>query len=194
MEIGNKKTFIMDPFAARHALHPGGSGKTEKFGEALENAGRAGQGEKEPDNTKDSGPEALEEKDYRAILQEKMAEMCANIRKGTIQPKFQIGSEAYTQEEWKKLLEKIDAAEEDIQEQVAEEIAAAKEETEAKEGETDTLIITRADGSRIMMVKTPFGEMSIELTKPDNSVGLEEMISKINPDNFQEINNISKNG
>ena len=55
----------------------------------------------------------------------------------------------------------------------------------AKEAETDTVIVTRADGARIMMIKTPFGEMSVELSKPDDSMAHGEMISKGDPDDFQ---------
>ncbi len=111
--------------------------------------------------------------------------MRVNIRKGQLKPKFQIGSEAYTQEEWKKLLEKLDAVEESLREQIEEEIATAKEKADAKEAETDTVIVTRADGARIMMIKTPFGEMSVELSKPDDSMAHGEMISKVDPDDFQ---------
>ena len=188
MEVGRGNPYIRNQFAAGTAAYSEEEKQTADFDTALEHAGKTAEQEKNG-----SAVETEQETDYRQFLLEKMEEMRAKIRNGTIQPKIQIGAEAYTQEEWKKLLEKIDAAEEDIQEQVAEEIAAAKEEADAKEGETDTLIITRADGSRIMMIKTPFGEMSIELTKPDDSVGFEEMVSEINPDNFQEINNISKN-
>ena len=185
MEIGNKNLFVMDQFAARHALHPGGSRKTDEFDTALENAREAGTGKQSPESAGEDQKETLEEKDYRAFLLEKMEEMRVNIRKGTIQPKFQIGSEAYTQEEWKKLLEKLDAVEESLREQIEEEIATAKEKADAKEAETDTVIVTRADGARIMMIKTPFGEMSVELSKPDDSMAHGEMISKVDPDDFQ---------
>lgn len=186
MEIGNKNLFVMDQFAARHALHPGGSRKTEEFDAALESAKEAGTGKQNPESTGEGQQEALAENDYRAFLLEKMEEMRANIKKGTIQPKFQIGSEAYTQEEWKKLLEKIDAAEESLREQIEEEIAAAKEKADEKETETDTVIVTKADGSRIMMIKTPFGEMSVELSKPDGSIAQGEMVRMVEPDGFQE--------
>lgn len=84
-----------------------------------------------------SADEQSKNADYRQQLQEHMAEMLDKIKHGTIQPKIQIGAQEYTQEEWKKLLEKFDEAEEELIEQVEEEIEARKiqaaEEREAME-------------------------------------------------------------
>lgn len=84
-----------------------------------------------------SADEQSKNADYRQQLQEHMAEMLDKIKHGTIQPKIQIGAQEYTQEEWKKLLEKFDEAEEELIEQVEEEIEACKiqaaEEREAME-------------------------------------------------------------
>ena len=95
--------------------------------------------------------------------------MRAKIKNGTIQPKIQIGAEAYTQEEWQKLLEKIDTAEEVLREQIEAEIETAREAAEEEEAASDTRIITRADGAKILVIRTSFGEMSVQLSDPDDS-------------------------
>lgn len=159
MEIGHKNPFVMNQYGARHVSRPGAARQEENFDAAL---GAATEGaEKDPEKTRAASKQDI---DYRKFLQEKMEEMRANIKKGTIQPKFQIGGEAYTQEEWQELLDKIDAAEEVLREQVEEEIAAAKEAVKEEE-DSQTRIITRADGARILLITTPFGEMSVELSK-----------------------------
>lgn len=71
-----------------------------------------------------------EDADYRQQLQEHMAQMLDKIKHGTIQPKIQIGAQEYTQDEWKKLLEKFDEAEEELIEQVEEEIEIRMENAE----------------------------------------------------------------
>ena len=118
--------------------------------------------------------------DYRQFLLEKMEEMRARVKSGNIQPKIQIGAEAYTQEEWKKLLEKVDAAEDALREQIEAEIETAREAAQKDEADSDsdTRIITRADGAKILMIKTSFGEMSVELSGPDDSLTFDD-ISKI---------------
>ena len=74
-----------------------------------------------------------EDVDYREQLQEHMAQMLDKIRHGTIQPKIRIGAQEYTQDEWKKLLERFDEAEEELIEQVREEIEIRMENAEKKE-------------------------------------------------------------
>ena len=68
--------------------------------------------------------------DFKNILQNKIAEMQANIEAGNVdfEPVFQIGGKAYTQEEWDKLLEYVDKVEEDTNEAMEEE--QKKEEAE----------------------------------------------------------------
>lgn len=82
------------------------------------------------ENKKAAGTESEEPKSYREQIQEKMEEMAENIRKGTIQPKFQIGAQAFTVKEWEKLLEKFDAAEEALQEAVQTHIAEVEKQAE----------------------------------------------------------------
>lgn len=188
MEIGHKNPFVMNQYGARYVSRPGAA-RQEDFDAAL---GTATEG---AEKTRTASKQDI---DYRKFLQEKMEEMRANIKKGTIQPKFQIGGEAYTQEEWQELLDKIDAAEEVLREQVEEEIAAAKEAVKEEE-DSQTRIITRADGARILLITTPFGEMSVELSKPDDSAAYSGMIRENSAEDFEEksdgvdLNNISEN-
>ena len=84
-------------------------------------------------------PEGAEDKDYREQLKEHMAQMLENIKHGTIQPKIQIGAQEYTQEEWRKLLEKFDEAEEELIEQVEEEIEARLEQCEEERAMMEVL-------------------------------------------------------
>ena len=84
-------------------------------------------------------PEGKEATDYMEQFQEHMAQMLDNIKHGTIQPKIQIGAQEYTQEEWKKLLEKFDEAEEELIEQVEEEIKARVEQCEEERAMMEAL-------------------------------------------------------
>lgn len=174
MEIANNNPFIMQQFAARDAVRQKNGRQPEEFGDVIKSAQESGEQEKADAARREDGQET----DYRQVLLEKMEEMRARIKNGDIQPKIQIGAEAYTQEEWKKLLEKVDAAEDAIREQIEEKIAAAKEAAGKDEADSDTKIITRADGAKILMVTTPFGEMSVELSKPDDSLTFDD-ISRI---------------
>ncbi len=78
----------------------------------------------------ESAGENAELKSYRQQLLDKMEEMAENIKNGTIQPKIQTGAQAYTKEEWQKLLREFDDAEADLREEVEEAIAKAREESE----------------------------------------------------------------
>lgn len=78
----------------------------------------------------ESAGETAEPKSYRQQLLDKMEEMAENIKNGTIQPKIQTGAQAYTKEEWQKLLREFDDAEADLREEVEEAIAKAREESE----------------------------------------------------------------
>ncbi len=78
----------------------------------------------------ESAGENAESKSYRQQLLDKMEEMAENIKNGTIQPKIQTGAQAYTKEEWQKLLREFDDAEADLRKEVEEAIAKAREESE----------------------------------------------------------------
>ena len=83
--------------------------------------------------------ESAEDTDYTKQLQEHMEEMLDKIRHGTSQPKIQIGAQEYTQEEWKKLLEKFDEAEEELIEQVEAEIEIRIENAEEEKAEIEEI-------------------------------------------------------
>ena len=194
MEVGNKNPFIMDQFAACYALHAGQEKRAGDFDTVLENEEELREQERSGQNAETDRFESEKDVDYRQFLLEKMEEMRANIKNGTIQPKIQIGAEAYTQEEWEKLLEKIDAAEDALQEQIEAEIAAVKEKAGEEEENSDTRIITRPDGARILLIATPFGEMSVELSGPDDSAKYSDDIQNDNlaenVEMLEKINNI----
>lgn len=102
------------------------TGTSESFNDVLKaQEDKSGQAQ-----SADKQSESEENKDYMKLLQEHMEEMRDKIKHGTIQPKIQIGAQEYTQEEWKKLLEKFDEAEEELVEQMEAEIEARVEKAE----------------------------------------------------------------
>lgn len=138
----------MEQFTARRAARLNGRKQTGDFGALLASTEEAAEQEKTGQAAGTGHPVAENDPDYRKFLQEKMEEMRIKIKNGTIQPKIQIGAEAYTQEEWQKLLEKIDAVEEVLREQIEAEIEMAREAAEEEEAASDTRIITRTDGAK----------------------------------------------
>ncbi len=54
------------------------------------------------------------EKSYRKVIQEKIEELLKSLQSPEHEPSFQIGGATFTEEEWKKLLEKVDKIEETI--------------------------------------------------------------------------------
>lgn len=96
-------------------------------------ADRLGEGKKAVEEAKGKKQDdATEPKSYREQILEKMEEMAQNIKKGTIQPKFKIGAQEYTIKEWEKLLEKFDAAEEALREEVEAMIEEIRKQAEAE--------------------------------------------------------------
>ena len=98
---------------------------------------KAQESKEEQPQSADGKSENIQDADYRQQLQEHMAEMLDKIKHGTIQPKIKIGAQEYTQEEWKKLLEKFDEAEEELIEQVEAEIAMRIENAEKEKAEIE---------------------------------------------------------
>ena len=89
--------------------------------------------------TADTKSGSAKDTDYMEQLREHMAQMLDNIKHGTIQPKIKIGAQEYTQEEWRKLLEKFDEAEEELIEQVEEDIQARIERYEEERAMMEAL-------------------------------------------------------
>lgn len=72
-------------------------------------------------------------KNYDAIFHQKMVEMSEKFRNGETQQKIQIGRNAYTVKEWKKLLTGFDKAQEQIREEIEEEVRIRMEKKRAEE-------------------------------------------------------------
>lgn len=98
---------------------------------------KAQEGREEQAQSADEQSESTQDADYRQQLQEHMAQMLDKIKHGTIQPKIQIGAQEYTQEEWKKLLEKFDETEEELIEQVEAEIEMRMEHAEEEKAKME---------------------------------------------------------
>lgn len=103
-----KNTFMQIPNTYEQGV------KCEKLLSCLENWINAGQ------NT-----------DARQILNDKITEMQENIQNGNVDhtPVFQTGGNAYTEEEWDKLLKYVDEVEKEVQEAIDAEKEQALEET-----------------------------------------------------------------
>lgn len=188
MEIRNRNPFIMNQFAARYAVRSDRNGQKEDFDGVLNSAEENNVREKNSISAGSVQSESEQEMDYRQFLLEKMEEMRTKIKNGTIQPKIQIGAEAYTEEEWQKLLDKIDEAEEVIRQQVESGIEADKEAIRDEEADADTHIITRPDGARILIIKTSFGEISVELSKPDESGAYSDAVGDVQENGEGNLN------
>lgn len=122
-----------------------GVGGTQGCGERTDNSVKENQ---------ESGTKSEEPKSYREQILEKMEEMAENIKKGTIQPKFQIGAESYTIAEWEKLLEKFDAAEDVLREEVKARIEEIKKQA-AMEAMKREMAGGRSDSSKMTTVSVP---------------------------------------
>lgn len=65
--------------------------------------------------------ERREVTDYQKLLQEKREELVDKIRKGEMEPSFQIGTQSFTLKEWKRFMDKFDNTEKLIKEELREE-------------------------------------------------------------------------
>lgn len=142
-----------------------------KSGYAKNGGGGSGSGEDQV-----NGAKSEETKSYREQILEKMEEMAQNIRKGTIQPKFQIGAQAYTIKEWEKLLEKFDAAEEALREEVQAQIEEREEQAEkealvraAQNGEADPEKTTSVSDAAVVQTAGNAAGPSVAQTAGDTT-------------------------
>lgn len=69
------------------------------------------------------GTEREETVDFMNILREKKQEIFKKVMNGETEPKIQIGSQAFTEKEWDRLLKQFDSAEDAIKEKMREEYA-----------------------------------------------------------------------
>lgn len=77
--------------------------------------------------------ESQDIKNYAAIFHQKMIEMSEKYRRGETEQKIQIGLNAYTVKEWKKLLTSFDKVQVQIREEIEEEIRIRMEKKHAEE-------------------------------------------------------------
>lgn len=84
--------------------------------------------EKETDTQKEAASGNGADKTCREQILEKMEEMAQKVKDGTVEPTFQIGAMTYTIKEWKKMLEKFDAAQEALQEEVKKQAAEVEKQ------------------------------------------------------------------
>lgn len=85
-------------------------------------------------------------------------ELYKKILKGETQPKFQIGAQAYSEKEWKRMLDKFDETQEEVREALEEEKEAqgkgkAREQRATKEPEDKYKEIAGLMGRRINISK-----------------------------------------
>ena len=86
--------------------------------------------------------------DYAKILEEKINEIFVKIQNGDTEASYQIGSQSFTEKEWKEFLDKFDTIEEAIQELMKEEQARKEAEEARKEdvftNDASTLLTTES--------------------------------------------------
>lgn len=100
------------------------------FGDELTAAsGRAGKGEGgENIPGKESLPEnkRLSMDEIMQMIQNRKSEILEKVKKGETEPVIQIGAQAYTEKQWKKMLESLDDSEKDIKDMIREAIEEYK--------------------------------------------------------------------
>lgn len=77
--------------------------------------------------------EEAETIDYQAFLQEKCEEILEKLENGETEVSYQIGGQSFTEREWDKLLEKFDAEQETIREQMRQRFEKLEKKREARE-------------------------------------------------------------
>ncbi len=76
--------------------------------------------------------------DAREVMRRKMQEMYDKVESGDTGQSFQIGRESYTQDEWDKMLSKVDRAINEIKEEDRKEQEKREALEDAKSAGTDT--------------------------------------------------------
>lgn len=60
------------------------------------------------------------------MIQNRKSEILEKVKKGETEPVIQIGAQAYTEKQWKKMLESLDDSEKDIKDMIREAIEEYK--------------------------------------------------------------------
>lgn len=87
--------------------------------------------------SKDSSPEnkLMSTEEIMKLISERKSEILEKVKKGETEPVIQIGAQAYTEKQWKRMLESLDDSEKDFKDKIKE----ALEEIRKKrmEGESE---------------------------------------------------------
>lgn len=66
--------------------------------------------------------------EFMQLVQERKGEILEKVKKGETEPSVQIGAQAYTEKQWKRMLESFDDSEKDIKDMIREAIEESKKE------------------------------------------------------------------
>ncbi len=79
---------------------------------------------------KESAPEnkRLSAEEIMQMIQNRKSEILEKVKKGETEPVIQIGGQAYTEKQWKRMLESFDDSEKDIKDMIREAIEKYKKE------------------------------------------------------------------
>lgn len=70
--------------------------------------------------------------EFMQLIQDRKNEILEKVKKGETEPVIQIGAQAYTEKQWKRMLESFDDSEKDIKDLIREAVEESKKE-QAKE-------------------------------------------------------------
>lgn len=75
----------------------------------------------------------LSTEEMMQTIRDKKSEILEKVKKGETEPVIQIGAQAYTEKQWKRMLESFDDSEKDIKDMIREALEKYKKEQQAKE-------------------------------------------------------------
>lgn len=64
--------------------------------------------------------------EFMRVIQNRKSEILEKVKKGETEPVIQIGAQAYTEKQWKRMLESLDDSEKDIKDTIREAIEEYK--------------------------------------------------------------------
>lgn len=108
----------------------------------------------------------VDTRSLREKMQDLIAKLNEKVRKGETSPSFQIGAQSFTIEEWDRLIERIDAAQEEAREQQRARRGERLKE-EAQEG------VAKAD-----FMDNRYAEKGV-IRKDDDTLTIEEQLERI---------------
>ncbi len=105
---------------------PKPGGKTSGNGFGKEFMAAAGQSGEEDSKDKANGKEAVPQnqlmstEEIMKMISNRKNEILEKVKKGETEPVIQIGAQAYTEKQWKRMLESFDDTEKDIKDRIRE--------------------------------------------------------------------------